>query len=391
MRGKISLWAGWFLFAVAIIAVYKTFDNFTDILAGLQAILRLLRPFLYGLVIAFLLLPPAKKLEAQLQKLPYGWLQKRARGLSVLLALLAFLLLLTLVLFWFIPTLYQNLSTFILRLPAQLNQAYLYLVQQFDLEVWMQNLLKQITSKLDMNNILEWLGALNFASYAAGISSLLGQLVDFFLGIILSIYILSDRAAIRANLNRITRLFLSPVHTAELQVLLSRIGNILYSFLYGQATDALFVGVASWLGFWLLQIPNASMLGFFYGLFSLIPYFGAFIGVFTVCIFTLISGGLSKFIIALIFIMVLQQVDANIVNPRIIGNSIGIKPLYVIFGATFFGGLMGIPGMLLGPPIMAILAELLDRYLLTREAGMEVPAAATSSPPSDPPAEPPLS
>lgn len=370
MKENLSVWATRFLFAVAVIAVYKTFDSFPDLLRWLQSVLRLLRPFFYGLVTAFLLLPPARKLEGLLNRIGQPGLKKRARGISVVSSLIGFVLLLLLAMFWFVPALYKSLSGFVTALPGYLGQLYQLAEEAFGKEPWISGLVNQLSEKFTFASILEWIGALNLSGYAAGLSTLLGQLVDLFLGMVLSIYILIDRASIRKNLLRMIRLFCKKQTVAELTLLTARIGNVLYSFLYGQAMDALFVGVASWLGFSLLQIPNAPMLGFFYGLFSLIPYFGAFIGVFTVGIFSLISGGVGKFIVAMVFILVLQQIDGNIINPKIIGNSIGIRPLYVIFGATFFGGLFGIAGMLLGPPLVAIAGELCDGFIRRREAAL---------------------
>ncbi|MDD6034463.1 MAG: AI-2E family transporter [Oscillospiraceae bacterium] len=369
MKESVRVWGGRFLFAVAVIAAYKTFDNFPQLLSGLREILRLLRPFLYGVVIAFLLLPPARSLEKLLRRPGKAWLDKRARGISAATCLAIFVLLLLAMLVWFVPALYQSLYSFAVSLPGHLNRLYQLAVDTFGNEPWLQSLQEQLSKKLTLEALLGLLSSLNVAGYAAGLSSAVGLLVDLFLAMILSIYILADRASLRRNLLRVLHLCCRPQTAAELRLLTVRIANVLYSFLYGQAMDALMVGVLSWLGFSLLRIPNAAMLGFFYGLFSLIPYFGAFIGVFTVAIFTLISGGPAKMLVALVFILVLQQIDGNIINPKIIGDSIGIKPLYVIFGATFFGGLFGIAGMLLGPPIMAILCELTDNFLQRREAG----------------------
>ena len=368
MKEKFSSLAVWFLFAVGLIAVYKAFDRIEDLFSWAKAMLRLMRPFFDGAGIAFLLLPPAKRLEKLLLKIKKPWLRRRARTFSVAGSLIGFILLLALMLFWFVPALYQSLTAFIFTLPGHMNQVYATAVEYFGHEPWLKEALDQLAGQLDFQSILEWLGALNISSYAAGLTTIFGQLLDLFLGMVLSIYILADRASLYRNLMRGLRLICRRQTVAELTALSARLGNVLYSFLYGQAMDALFVGAASWLGFTLLKVPNAAMLGFFYGLFSLIPYFGAFIGVFMVAVFTLISGGLGKCLIALAFILVLQQIDGNIVNPKIIGSSIGIKPLYVIFSVTLFGGIFGIPGMLLGPPIMAILCELTENFVQRQES-----------------------
>lgn len=362
-----KVWLTRFVFGAALIAVYKTFDDFSGIASAFGTITSLLAPFFYGAVIAFLLYLPSRKLEGLIKKTNNKFLQKRARSISVLSALVLFIALLAVLLLLFIPGMYKNIVSFANSIPGYLNDAYNFITQYAEGADWLSNILKNIQSQLTFDNIMGWVQAADIGTYAKGITSFIGVVVNLFLGIILSIYMLIDRASIKRNLNRVVVLALKPRRAKNLGALLSRIADVLYSFLYGQALDALFVGIVTGIILAVIQVPNAAVLGLIYGLFSLIPYFGAMFGVLTVCLLTFLSGGFTKLILAFVLITILQWIDGNIINPKIIGNAIGIKPLYVIFGVTLFGGLFGIVGMLIGPPLMAIIIELVQEFVGDRE------------------------
>ena len=112
-----------------------------------------------------------------------------------------------------------------------------------------------------------------------------------------------------------------------------------------------------------MKVKYAALLGFTIGLFNLIPYFGAIIAIGIAAIITFITGGLSQALIMLVVIIILQQIDANIINPKIIGDSLKISPILVILSVTIGGAYFGIIGMFLGVPVIAILKILVNDYI----------------------------
>lgn len=116
-----------------------------------------------------------------------------------------------------------------------------------------------------------------------------------------------------------------------------------------------------------MGIKYAPLLGFFIGLFNMIPYVGAIIATAISAIVTLITGGLSQAIWMLIVVIILQQIDANIINPRIVGKSLKISPLLVLFAVTFGGAYFGILGMFLAVPVIAVIKILIDDFIRYRE------------------------
>ena len=124
---------------------------------------------------------------------------------------------------------------------------------------------------------------------------------------------------------------------------------------YGAILDALLVGAVVSIGLLIFRVPYAVLLGMILGVMNLVPYFGAITGSVIIALITLLTNGLPTAIGVVIYIVVAQQVDANIIQPRIVGDSVGLRPFYVLLSITFFGGLFGFWGVLLGPPLMAVL------------------------------------
>ena len=116
-----------------------------------------------------------------------------------------------------------------------------------------------------------------------------------------------------------------------------------------------------------LRIKNSVVLAFIYFVLAIIPYFGSITAVILIGLFTYVGGDFNKFLTALIVSFVLQQIDSNIINPKIVGQVVGIKPLYVILGISLFGGIFGIAGLFLGPPLMVVCLEFLDEIIKAKE------------------------
>ena len=139
--------------------------------------------------------------------------------------------------------------------------------------------------------------------------------------------------------------------------------EIFFKFIASQFLDAVVVGVLVTIAMSIMGIKYAPLLGFFIGLFNMIPYVGAIIAVAISAVITLITGGVSQTIWMLIIVIILQQIDANIINPNIIGQSLKVSPLLVIFAITVGGAYFGMLGMFLAVPAIAIVKIVIEDYL----------------------------
>ena len=142
-----------------------------------------------------------------------------------------------------------------------------------------------------------------------------------------------------------------------------RTNEIFCKFIASQFLDAIVVGVLTSIAMSIMGIKYAVMLGLFIGIFNMIPYFGAIIGVAISIFITILTGGLSKAIEMAIVVIILQQIDANIINPKIVGESLKMSPLIVIFSVTVGGAYFGILGMFLAVPVAAVFKLLLCDFI----------------------------
>ena len=142
-----------------------------------------------------------------------------------------------------------------------------------------------------------------------------------------------------------------------------RTNNIFFNFLAGQFLDGIIIGIITSIAMSIIGVKYAVLLGFMIGIFNLIPYFGAIIAVAIAALITLLTGGLGQCLIMVIVVIILQQIDANIINPKILGNSLKISPLLVIFAVPVGGAYFGFWGMFLSVPIVAVIKLLLTDYI----------------------------
>ena len=199
-----------------------------------------------------------------------------------------------------------------------------------------------------------------YAKSALGVAN---GIFDFFVSIIVSIYILLERDSILAFMKKITKVLVKPKTSKLMEKYFSMMNEVFFKFLSSQLLDAGVVGVLTSTAMVLLGVKYAVLLGMLIGLSNLIPYFGAILGVGFTILITLITGGVSQAFWVAVVVIILQQIDANIINPKIVGNSLQISPLLVIFAVTIGGAYFGMLGMFLAVPVFTVLKILVEDYL----------------------------
>ena len=199
--------------------------------------------------------------------------------------------------------------------------------------------------------------------YAKGAISLLTGVVDIFVMIVVSVYALLERGKLLKFIKGLSSAILNEEICLKIGKYFNDSNKIFYKFLSSQIIDALIVGILATILMSILKVEYAVLLGFMVGLFNIIPYFGAIVGVMIAIVITLITGGISQAIWMGVLVTVLQQIDANIINPKIVGNSLEISPLLIIFSVTVGGAYFGVLGMFLAVPIAAVLKILINDYI----------------------------
>lgn len=206
----------------------------------------------------------------------------------------------------------------------------------------------------------------NIMAYARGAVSAVTGVFSVFVSIIVSIYILLERSNIVKFLTRLGQAIFKPKTYNLLYSYFEKANEIFFKYVGSQFLDAVLVGSIASIILSILGVKYAVLLGVMIGLSNMIPYFGAIIATVIAALITLITGGFMQAIAMLITIIVLQQIDANVINPKIVGDSLKISPLLVIFAVTVVGAYFGIIGMFLSVPIIALLKLMLEHFIAFR-------------------------
>lgn len=373
---ELKKYFGIFILAAAVIIVYKTFDNIGVIFSGIGTAIGLLTPFIIGGVIAFVLSTPCQKLELLLKRTKISFLKKHRRGLAILLIYAAVVLIITFIMVIIIPQLVDSIKKFVDQLPQMIQSlgswvgSFSFLEDtSFDVGKFLSdNLLSldKFATLLDLNNL---------DKYAKGVASFGSSVFDFFIGIIVSIYMLSGRKNIRHAAARFCRAFIPNKQTEVVTFYVKKISNFIKKYIGCQILDSCIVFMLCLIVLSIMNTEYASVIALMVGSFNLIPYFGAIIAVFISALITLVTGGFMNAIILVVVLIVIQQLDANLVQPRLVANSLAIKPLLVIFGVVIGGGLFGIFGMFLGVPIVALFNSIISDLISKKNAEKQARAS----------------
>lgn len=369
-----KIWLPLFLFVVAIITFYKVVDDLPKVFAAILNVISVISPFIGGIVIAFILYKPAYALEKLCLKSNKSFLKNNARGISVLACYLALILLLAVILYLFLPRFFNSVMELVQDLPVYFNSAVAYISgligpdgKIFGIDV------SGILSSINVNDILSFFDLNAVGKYAGEILGATGAIVDVFMAFVVSVYVLLGRNHLIKVFKKLLSLVIPRERISKFKGLSVRISEIFYNYIYSQLIDCAIVCVLLTIVFYIIGLPYALLLGILMGLCNIIPYFGSIIGGIGVVLITLISSGdILKAVIALALIIVVQQVDANLIQPRIVAESVGLRPLYVLLAIMIGSGLFGFVGIIIGVPVMAVIRMIIVDYI-KRLGGKDTP------------------
>ena len=367
--------AAWFVLGILLIIFYKTVDGFSSAVSWLNGLIDILMPFFIGVLIAYLLYIPSKKVESLFKKIKIKFIANRARGLSVLFVYLAMIFLIVIVFNILIPRIYDSVMELSKSLPTYYSDAKNFLNSLPEDHILSQVDLIGAIENLEQSDIIgkfvDFLDLDNISKYIKGIVDAVNIVFNTFVSFIVSVYLLLERSDIKSFIKNFIEATCSKKTVKKFSRYYRKTNVIFYQFISGQIIDAFVIGIITSVAMTIMDIKYSVLLGFFIGLFNIIPYFGAIIAVIVSAIITIFTGGIQKALWMAVVIVVLQQVDANVINPRILGNSLKISPILVIFSVTFFGAYFGVLGMFLAVPTIALLKVMVLDYIDERNAEKE--------------------
>ena len=375
---ELKKYLGIFAVGVLLIAVYKTFDSMDKLFETGRSILSLLTPFVIGICIAYVLAIPCRKIELLCQQTKLDFLDKHRRGISVTAIYLLFIAIIALILLAIIPSLIRSITQFMEQLPSLLQGLVAWIGSlgiSIDYRVF-EKILESDFFSLD--KILSGFSFDNVNRYAKGVMSFGGALLDAFLGIIVSVYLLLDRQNLGQMFRRIGHSFIPEKHLRVLGRYLHKIDEFVTLYISCQLVDAVIVFVLSFLVLTIMQVQYAPLLALMVGAFNLIPYFGAIVATILAGLITVFTKSFTSGLIVVVVLIVLQQLDANFIQPKLLSGSLNIKPVWVILGIVLGGGLFGVLGIFLAVPCFALLRIIVLDILENHEHRL---ATAAATPP----------
>ena len=366
---------------------YKTVEHWLAVFAEIFA------SFVIGCIIALVLDVPMSFIERKLFGEPQLGRERGkvknalARPVSIVLTIAGVAGIVTLVLWLLIPSVRTTAVQLYDQVPAFINRAFKLMRSNDSISKYLtrsglsaSRVNSMITSKLqDMTFISKTLGGmLDFAS------NTVTGVVNFLIGIVFAIYMLSQKETLKSQFRGICRAYLSEdgargvLHVARLSK------KTFSSFIAGQSTEALILGSLCAIGMSLLRLPYAATIGVLVAVTAFIPIVGAFLGI-AIGAFLILITSFKQALIFVVFMVILQQIEGNLIYPKVVGKSVGLPSLWVLFAITVGGSIGGILGMFLAVPVMSVIYCLLGDSVQRRNSKKRFPVPEMQDDLSPPP------
>lgn len=367
IRSHKKTWVFCIALATVIIIIYKVIDSVGFLSGIIGRFLKIISPILLGILVAYLVYIPERKVEKAFKKSKNKILRKNYRKFGIIVTYFIIVLIVVILVNVIWPVLLESINEFISNFQnyyTKVIKLYNDLPEDsFFKNENLYNALKEVQN-IDLR---QYLNLENINGYIQGAWNITRGIFDVFVSFVVSVYILAERDEILKYFRRLLKVTLKPETFSWVEKYFNDSNVVFFKFIESQFVDAIIVGVLVSIAMKIIGVKYAILLGAFIGLFNMIPYFGAIIAVTISGIITLMTGGVSQTIIMLIVVIILQQIDANIINPKIVGDSLKISPLLVIIAVTIGGAYFGMLGMFLSVPIMAVLKILLNDYIDSKE------------------------
>lgn len=355
----------WLLIAITVVVVYKMLDNFSSIQAWFGTLFTILKPFLIGLLIAYILFIPCRKIEDTLKKSKMKIISKKARGISVVTTYIIFVAIVIIIINCIFPVLIDSVVELVSNIPGYYEVLVNKYAELSEDSILKSDMIKEKMMEVTNIDVRQFLNINNekIMEYVKNIINIFSGIFDLFVSVVVSVYILLQRSSIVRALRRFARAIFKKDTYEAINKYFTNANEVFFTFITSQLLDAVIVGILTTVAMLILKVKYAPLLGFVIGLFNMIPYIGAIVAVAFGIIITLITGGFGKALAMAIVVIILQQIDANIINPKIIGSSLKTSPLLVLFSITIGGAYFGILGMFLAVPIAVVIKTILTDFV----------------------------
>ncbi len=356
--------------------------HYWSLLAGvLSGVLRAAAPLFLGAVIAYIL----NILMSAYERKFFPNSQKEAvirlrRPICLVGAFLTLIAIVVLIVSLVVPQLVSCFRLIFAELPGFIERTLIMVEEWGILPEDIMTALESIDWRSRIGQIVELvstsLGSVVDVLYAA-ISSVFSVLVTSLVGLIFAVYVLVSKENLRRQWLKLTGRYLPEIWHKRLNYVLATVNDCFHRYIVGQCLEAVILGVLCAVGMWILRLPYAAMVGALIAFTALIPVAGAYIGA-GVGAFMILTVSPVKALVFLVFILILQQLENNLIYPKVVGSSIGLPGIWVLAAVTVGGGILGVGGMLLGVPIAAALYRMLRDDVYKYDVPAETTEETTS-------------
>lgn len=349
-----------------------------DEISGMFAIIfKSAEPIIIGLVLAYLLMPVKNFVERPIFRLMLktGLKEKTckdfSRGIGIAGALIFFFILIGIFVSILVPALGSSIVTLVNNMSKYVSSFIAWTeeigIKDTTIFVMLGEYLTEFTASLEVwaKNDLLPLVQQYIAQITTGVFAVFKTFLNFIIGIVVVVYVMSIEETLRGQGKKAIYAFF-PAQKGNLIIATLRKSNEIFGgFIMGKILDSAIIGVICYIGCLILRIPSALLVAVIIGVTNVIPFFGPFIGAIPSVLIVLIQSPIHGIYLA-IFILILQQVDGNIIGPKILGDTTGLSSFWVLFAILVAGGLFGFVGMLLGVPVFAVIYYIIQEVIKYR-------------------------
>lgn len=341
------------------------------IISVLKGITEILKPFLYGVVFAYLLAPLCNKIEEKLfQFFPKA--KAKARRficfIAIVISLCVAIAVIWLIIMMIIPQVWDSVMKIIQMVPQKLivvnNWIEHMLENQPELQAYFEEFSSQAESNIDsllnVDTIQKVQSIIN--SLSVQLFGVLGVVKNIFLGLLISAYLLGSRKLFGAQAGLILHGVFSDKWAKIIEEEIRYTDKIFNGFLVGKIIDSAIIGLLCFAGTSIMGFEAPAFISVIIGITNIIPFFGPFIGAIPCGLLLLLENPMHC-LYFIIFIFVLQQLDGNVIGPKILGNTTGVSSFWVLFAILLFGGMWGVVGMVIGVPLFAVIYDIIRKLV----------------------------
>ena len=363
-----------FLSLALAILLFFAIQKMDQLAGGFRWLMGILTPFVYGGALAYLLKTPCGFLERHIEAVLPKKQKRLAGALSVVAVLLLSGLVIYLLLSMVIPEIGRSIMALAVAVPPKVEQFAQWVLERLEGNKVLQNYADSAFSSVEAwlknwaaNDMLPTVQGMMGGAVTA-VTSVVTAIKNIVLGVIICIYLLLDRKRFARHGKALLYSVFKPDRADKVLKEFSFIDRTFVGFFGGKLLDSAIVGLLCYIFCMIMSVvttgfENAVLISVIIGVTNVIPYFGPFIGAAPSALLILISSPRSC-IIFLIFIVILQQFDGNVLGPRLLAGSVGLSGFWVLFSITLFQGLFGFVGILVGVPVFAVIYDLVRRAIL---------------------------